>query len=137
MACNAAKLIRSLIRRLLSAVPRKLLFTCASGKRSCCRRPNYKQVLKASRCSQAAGGACKKGWLPVVCVGSSSCKRYTIALHQLRSPALLQLLSDTAAEYGYGFSSGGGALAIACEPHTFEATFCLLQRSCQGLLLAS
>ncbi|MCO5609403.1 hypothetical protein L7F22_063629 [Adiantum nelumboides] len=105
------------------------MFSC-SGKRSCCRRPINKRVLTASRSSHVA---CKKGCLPVVCVGSSSCKRYTIALHQLRSPALLQLLSDTAAEYGYGFSSGGGALAVACEPHTFEATFCLLQRSCQGL----
>ncbi|KAH7301816.1 hypothetical protein KP509_23G044500 [Ceratopteris richardii] len=68
-------------------------------------------------------------FLPVLCIGSSSFKGYAVAVHKLRSAVLVSLLTDAASLLG-----DGHAAVLACEPHTFEATFCLLERSFVGLV---
>ncbi|KAH7330839.1 hypothetical protein KP509_20G004800 [Ceratopteris richardii] len=68
-------------------------------------------------------------FLPVLCIGSSSCKGYAVALHRLRSPTLVRMLTDAARLHGVGHTA-----ILSCEPDTFEATFCLLERSFAGLV---
>ncbi|KAH7330838.1 hypothetical protein KP509_20G004700 [Ceratopteris richardii] len=68
-------------------------------------------------------------FLPVLCIGPSSCKGYAVALPRLRNPVLIHTLTDAASLHG-----DGHAAILMCDPHTFEATFCLLERSFQGLI---
>lgn len=125
---NQRKSLGDIVLRYFKLLLSKSTFNRSSGTRC------YTSLSKSDRCKDPAPasfcfgtlGHSTKGRLPIY-VGAE-CKKYTIRLKQLRNPLMIELLNNSAAEYGY---SQSGPLRVICEPAMFEAIFCGLSSRCR------